>query len=278
MTLVETSVNYFNPPADGSKPYLRAPANVAPVGTPRRNWEPISYTIQAQNIRGQEASSEHKLDTTGFEFHRIPNRADINFDDEADIRERYYAECIENIRSITGASKVVIFDHTLRKSQSSTISVVDNRSPPIKLVHNNQTNESAKQHVYLYIPEPEVPTLLSNRFQILNLWRPIVNPAWQHPLALCDFRTVRPEDHAPFNIKYLNRDDEALAFKYSSEHKWKYLAGMTPEEFVLFKCFDSLQDQATAAFAPHTAIDDSTVPSDAPDRQSIEIYALVFYG
>ncbi|QRW25494.1 hypothetical protein RhiXN_07443 [Rhizoctonia solani] len=152
MTLVETSVKYFNPPADGSKPYLRAAANVAPVGTHRRNWEPISYTIQAQNIRGQEASSEHKLDTT-----------------------------------------------------------------PI-------------------------------------------------------------EDHAPFTIKYLNRDDEALAFKYSSEHKWKYLAGMTPEEFVLFKCFDSLQDQATAAFAPHTAIDDSTVPSDAPDRQSIEIYALVFYG
>ncbi|KAG8779253.1 hypothetical protein FRC12_024508 [Ceratobasidium sp. 428] len=52
---------------------------------------------------------------------------------------------------------------------------------------------------------------------------------------------------------------------------------MTPDEFVLIKCFDSKDDGSVATFTPHTAIEDPTTPSNAPDRQSIEIRALVFY-
>ncbi|CAE6384228.1 unnamed protein product [Rhizoctonia solani] len=254
MTSVETSINYFSPPTDGSKPYLWTAGNL-PNGALRRNWEPLPHNVQVQNIQGQESSLNYKLDTTGFEFHRIPNKANINFDDEANIRRKYYTECTDNIKSITRASRVLIFDHTLRKSRSpGSPEVTDNRPAPVKLVHVNQSNESAKQHVHLYLPESEVPTLLSKRFQIINLWRPVSNPASRCPLALCDFRSVRAENSVPFTLKYQNRDDEALVFS-----------------------FDSLQDKSVATFAPHTAIDDSTIPSDAPDRQSIEIYALVFY-
>ena len=279
MALVETAINYFTPPADGSKPYQWTTAN-HPGGGPMRNWEPTSHSVRVENVRGRENSGEFTLDDSGFEFHRIPNRAPISFDNDEEIRTKYYQESIDNIKNLTGASRVVIFDHTLRKPRpAGTPETPENRSP-VKLAHVDQTAESATRRVHLHLPESDVPALLSKRFQIINLWRPIENPAWQFPLALCDFRTVANQeggDFVPSTLKYLDRDGETLAVKFNPEHKWKYLAGMTPDEIVLIKCFDSTPNKSVATFTPHTAIDDPTTPPDAPHRQSIELRALVFY-
>ncbi|KAG8749473.1 hypothetical protein FRC12_013402 [Ceratobasidium sp. 428] len=57
-------------------------------------------------------------------------------------------------------------------------------------------------------------------------------------------------------LKCLDRDEETLAVKHNNAHKWKYLVGMTPDEFVLIKCFDSKKDGRVATFAPHTAIEE----------------------
>lgn len=275
MALVDTRINYFTPPADGSKPYIWTTVN-HPGGGPMRNWEPILHDVRVENVRGREKA--FTLDTSGFEFHNVPSREKISFDNEEEIKSKYYAESIENIKNLTGASRVVIFDHTIRKPRpAGTPETPENRSP-VKLAHVDQTAESATRRVHLHLPESDVPALLSKRFQIINLWRPIENPAWQFPLALCDFRTVANQeggDFVPSTLKYLDRDGETLAVKYNPQHQWKYVAGMTPDEIVLIKCFDSEKDVAT--FTPHTAIDDPTTPADAPDRQSIELRALVFY-
>ncbi|KDQ53904.1 hypothetical protein JAAARDRAFT_197012 [Jaapia argillacea MUCL 33604] len=50
---------------------------------------------------------------------------------------------------------------------------------------------------------------------------------------------------------------------------------MTPDEFVLIKCFDS--KEGVAAFVPHTGFEDPSTPPDAPLRESIELRTLVFY-
>jgi hypothetical protein len=51
---------------------------------------------------------------------------------------------------------------------------------------------------------------------------------------------------------------------------------MTPDEALLLKCFDSIQD-GRARFTAHTAFEDPTAPPDAPARESIEVRALVFF-
>jgi hypothetical protein len=51
---------------------------------------------------------------------------------------------------------------------------------------------------------------------------------------------------------------------------------MQPDEALLLKCFDSATD-GRARFAPHTAFEDPTAPSDALPRESIEIRTLVFH-
>ncbi|QRV98405.1 hypothetical protein RhiJN_26424 [Ceratobasidium sp. AG-Ba] len=291
--LVDVNVNYFLPPADGSKPYTWTTAD-HPGGGPMRNWEPASFGVQAENVRGHE--NEYTLDTAGFQFHNMPSKG-TDFDNEESIKKTYYEESIQNIRDITGASRVVIFDHTLRKPRPAGTPETPETRGPVQFVHvdqaspyrhnarihiiyfRSQSAEAAANRVHRHLPAEDVPDLLSKRYQIINLWRPIHNPAWQFPLALCDFRSVNDKipggDFIPSTLKYVDRDGETLGVKYSDTHRWKYLGGMTPDEFVLIKCFDSKPGVAT--FTPHTAIEDPTTPSDAPGRQSIELRTLVFY-
>ncbi|KAG8708585.1 hypothetical protein FRC09_001149 [Ceratobasidium sp. 395] len=277
-TLVETRINYFVPPADGSRAF-RWINSTYPGGGPRRNWEASDFAATVENVRGRERSPEFNLDVTGFEFHKSPTKVE-DFGNESLIKSKYYEECIQNLKDITGASRVVIFDHTIRRPRpEGTEDTPDNRGPAL-IAHVDQTPESAERRVRLHLLESDVPSLLSKRYQIINLWRSINNPAWQLPLALCDFRSVANEqggDFVPITLKYPDRDGETLGVKHNSQHKWKYLAGMTPDEFILIKCFDSKLDGSVATFTPHTAINDPTTPAGVPDRQSIEIRALVFY-
>ncbi|KAI6112232.1 hypothetical protein EDD16DRAFT_1603571 [Pisolithus croceorrhizus] len=56
-----------------------------------------------------------------------------------------------------------------------------------------------------------------------------------------------------------------------------YKSAMDPEDIILFKCSDSIQDGSVATFVAHTSFEDPKTPKDAPFRESIELRALVFY-
>lgn len=103
-------------------------------------------------------------------------------------------------------------------------------------MHVDQTVASATARVHRHLPADEVPKLLKGRFQIINLWRPISHPAFDFPLALCDFQSVDPKaDLVPTLMKYPDRDGETNNVKFSPEHRWKYVRGMKTDEAVLIK-------------------------------------------
>ncbi|KAB5591606.1 hypothetical protein CTheo_4954 [Ceratobasidium theobromae] len=68
MALIDTRINYFTPPTDGSKPYKW----IDEVDAPRLNWTPIEFDVQVKNVRGHE--SDFTLDKAGFEFHNAIRR------------------------------------------------------------------------------------------------------------------------------------------------------------------------------------------------------------
>ncbi|THU75153.1 hypothetical protein K435DRAFT_707591, partial [Dendrothele bispora CBS 962.96] len=84
-------------------------------------------------------------------------------------------------------------------------------------------------------------------------------------------------DLTPVALIYPDREGETMGVRYNTEHKWKYLKGMTPDEFVLIKCYDSKEDGSVSILTPHTAFEDPSTPPDASPRESIELRALVFY-
>lgn len=269
---VSATLSYFSPPKDGSRPYQYI--NSDPSNSqPRQNFDIVDHQVDIESIRGKE--NEYTLDTSGFQFSKRPAKHQ-SFASDEEIRNEYYPESIELIKELTGASRVVLFDHTIRRRRPGETEDTPDKRQPVPRVHVDQTKASAIARVHRHLPASDAPTLLERRFQIINLWRPIENPAYDWPLAFCDYRSVDPKnDFTPSTLKYPEYDGETMNVKFNPQHKWKYVRGMAPDELVLIKCFDS--KEGVAQFTPHTGFQDPTTSADAPLRQSIELRALVFY-
>ncbi|KAL0058001.1 hypothetical protein AAF712_015337 [Marasmius tenuissimus] len=271
--LVPASLFYYTPPTDGSKgrTYITQP----PEGIPQVNYEPVKHIMDIENVRGKQDA--YDLDGAGFLFAKYPAKHQAFVDDE-EIERDYYPESIDLLKELTGASKVVLFDHTIRRRREGESGMDPKKRTPVPRVHVDQTSQAAVNRVLRHLPEEEARERLKHRFQIINLWRPISHPALDWPLALCDYRTVDAKsDLVPVDLVYPDKVGETFGVQYNPKHKWKYLRGMTPEEVVLIKCYDSIEDGSVAVLTPHTAFEDSATPSGSPYRESIELRALVFY-
>lgn len=174
----------------------------------------------------------------------------------------------------TGATRVFIFDHTIRRQAK------DARAPsgptlrgPVQRVHIDQSYKASASRVPFHLPE-EAEHLLSHRFQIINLWRPI-KTIYKDPLGIADANSVPESDLVTVPLIYPNRNGETYAVKPNEAHRWYYLHGQTPEEPLLIKCFDTKLD-GRARRVPHTAFENKEYLESYP-RESIEVRALVFY-
>lgn len=274
MATVSAELVYFAPPLDGSHPFTNINAD-STTGLRPRNWKQEVHTVEIENVRGKE--SDYTLDTAGFQYVTKPSKHSAFIDDE-EIRGEYYPESIELLKDITGASHVVLFDHTVRRHRPGDAETDETKRQPVNQVHVDQTPESATARVHRHLPAGEAEKLVKKRFQIINLWRPISHPAIDHPLALCDYRTVDvKKDLVPVTLVYPDREGETFGVKFNPTHRWKYGKGMKPDEVVLIKCYDSAKDDNIAKFTPHTGFKDPSAPQGAPLRESIELRALVFY-
>ncbi len=251
------TLNYGVPPTDGERAAVDFTGSPDPVtGEFKKNFGSEERTAVIENIRGKEDSVS--LDTTGFQFYKQASKLSAEaFDDETIIKTQYYPESVDLIKKLTGASRVEIFDHSqsllsymlsLRVELTTLIfTALRRRRPgerqnqagkrqPVSQVHVDQTTPASIARVHRHLPAAEVPKLLENRFQIINLWRPIEHPAWDWPLALCDYRSVDVEkDVFPVSFVFADREGQTFGVTYNENHKWKYLRGMTPEELVLIK-------------------------------------------
>jgi len=268
------SLTYSVQPTDGTRPYTKINAD-AETGVRLTNLTRENKSVVIENLRGNEDSVT--LDTAGFQYYKHASKH-TSFTNDAEVEKEYYPESIELIKSLTGASRVVLFDHTIRRRRPGQFDDNAQKRQPVAQVHVDQTHASAVARVHRHLPPSDAPSLLEHRFQIINLWRPISHSALDWPLGLCDFRSVDTKDDVfPIALVYPDREGEILGVKYNPNHNWKYLHGMKPDEIVLIKCFDSVEDGSVALFTPHTGFQDPTTPEGTPLRESIELRALVFY-
>jgi hypothetical protein len=222
---------------------------------------------------GRQHATEFTLDDHGFRFVRHNTKV-REFLDEEELRQVYYPEMEALVKAESGASRVVIFDHTLRAADDEMREAHKIREP-VQRVHNDYTEWSAPQRVRDLLPD-EAEELLSRRFAIVQVWRPIRYPVESFPLAICDARSVLPEDFVISERRYPNRVGQTYAIKYNPRHRWYWFPRMRREEALVFKVYDSLTD-GRARWTAHTAFDDPTAPANARPRESIEIRTLAFF-
>lgn len=244
----------------------RAHACDPPPGEPENSADFESRAVAIQDLRPIAAGLS--LDREGFRAIDAPT-AVREFGDDEEVRRVYYREAAELVTRETGASRVVVFDHTIRRRHRDAV------RRPVYNTHVDFTRSSGPRRVRELL-HGDPGELMRHRHAIINLWRPIVGPLLDAPLALADAQTVADADFVATDLVYPDRTGEYYLLKYNPAHRWYYAPAMQPHEVLLLKNYDSAED-GRARFSPHGAFEDPGMPPDAPPRASIELRTLAFF-
>ncbi|KAK4057092.1 hypothetical protein OIO90_001992 [Microbotryomycetes sp. JL221] len=286
---VKADLSYYNGTKDGSKPWTKQypdpewKGKGLPTNAVFKEHHLPIFDLRPLVDAGREDLTT--TDVTGFQV--VPKRfskTHMQYDewnDENTIKTKYYNEVETLLKNVTGASKVIIFDHTIRKAEpvgQETLDTPDNRKP-VSFTHVDQTPASGTARVLRHAGQQEGERLLKGRAQLINVWRPLRGPVLDFPLAYADARTLNKKSLIPSDLLYEDRKGETLQVEFSDQHRWYYLSSMQPDEAVLLKCWENTVDGQGGNPTPHTAfVDERYFNQPGVElRQSIEIRALVFH-
>ncbi|ANW18125.1 CmcJ/NvfI family oxidoreductase [Streptomyces clavuligerus] len=273
------------------------------------NFRKVPHRTAVTDVRDGTVSPT--LDGMGFEMAVAPTRADQRalLEGSAPAVERYQRETEELLTGLTGADAVEFFDVTLRREHGDAPADPAHQSPHLR-VHVDQSPRSA----WARAVDTAGPGRRFSRFQIINVWRPLIEPVRNFPLALCDYRSLDPA--ADLVVTRLDfpawlKDRENYSVRHNPGHRWYHWGALSPDEALIFKCYDSAslglartghgpEDDGTAGdgtdaggraaagprrgglvdtagLSPHTAFFDEEGPTTGHLRISLEMRALIFH-
>ena len=265
---VQAPLNFLKPMTERLVSYQYDP----PPGVPQRNGEDEPHLVAISNAR--PLAPGLSLDAEGFALLSAPTGF-AAFGDPAAIRAAYYAEVEKLLLGATRARRVIAFDHNVRNADRALGGEAGIRGP-VPRAHNDFTARSGPERARAELEARGLdPALLDGRYGIVNLWRPIGRRVEKWPLALVDACTVAPDDWIECDLVYRDRVGETYALEFNPAQAWYYFPRLAPDEAILIKGYDS--DESVARFTAHSAFEDPDSPPHAPERESIEVRALVIY-
>ncbi len=215
------------------------------------------------------------LDREGFAL--VSHRSKVtDFSDPA-FHDLHKREIEDLIAKLTGADTAIVNSPgVLRFGEKSAESGKLNNSRPARFIHIDINDETAAQFAKASAPEGAK----IKRAAQYNVWRVLTPPPQDVPLAVCDARTLAPEDLIEADAIFDQEGQPdwsftALLIKSSPRHRWVWFPEMTPDEALVFITHDS--DPARPHHAPHSAFNNPLCPPDAPPRASIEMRAIAYW-
>lgn len=238
-------------------------------------------------VRDAGAQTDLGLHTSGFELIRRPTGITDFYDCDL-VMGTYYDECKTIAKELTGAHTTFTFDHIIRESGlqysaggtdgSQRQTSVESGGGYIGSVHMDYT-DNTKWDRYLALHGEQVPERAS-RVYALNFWRPLSSSVDDNPLAVCDARSVRAEDlqevvvygYGAENYSWHEIGIETYSVSASDQHRWFYYPGMTPDDVLVIKSFDS--EGVIGNASPHASF--AHPHPQGIQRRSIELRVLCF--
>jgi hypothetical protein len=277
------TLNYQEPPPEGKVTgrYINQPDKGDVVD------ESVAKPVLMHDARELEGAT---FESKGFELVSWPT-AVADFTDDDAIVKTYYDEMIKLIKDASGADRVLVFDHTVRKSTNTNLNASSGGSAaPVPRVHCDYTVDGAPRRLMQLAEEgifsrlrgrtltiEDVAELAKGRFAFINVWRSIsdTDPVLQSPLAVADESTVPDEDRFLYELRFPDRTGENYSLRHSSAHRWYYYPKMVKDECLVFKVYDKKEDGPRFVF--HTSFTEIGPAADRPPRESIEIRAVAFF-
>jgi len=222
-------------------------------------------------------AADSRLDREGFALVRHSS-AVADFADSEQVARMHPPEIADLIKSVTGADLVVVTGTgVLRFAERSAQSGALDNSRPARFAHVDISDVTAAQFSARSLPEGSAAPRRAAHY---NVWRALSPAPQDVPLALCDARSVSPQDLIAADAVF-DRDGvdvwsfEGLVVAHSPSHRWRWFRDLGRDEVIVFKTHDS--DPARAHCVPHVAFDDPGCPADAPPRASIEMRAIAYW-
>jgi hypothetical protein len=233
-------------------------------------------TIRVENVRDRRIAPS--LDREGFTL--VAHRSSVvDFRDPREISRTHNAEIERLLLQLCGADRVVVTaPGVLRFSESSPESGRLNNSRPARFIHIDVSDATAG--VFSERSRPKDTPRGVRRCVHFNVWRVLSPPPQDVPLAVCDARSLAPEDLVPADAVFDVPDRpewsfEGLLVRYNAAHHWCYFPNMTRDEALVFKTNDSEPGQSH--HVPHSAFNDPTCPPGVAPRTSIEMRAIAYW-
>jgi hypothetical protein len=267
--VVHAQIEFLRPTEGRAFTYGYEPAG----HVPRPTAQFVRHPVDIHNARKERPPLSLNQHGATLVKHRTSVR---DFYDDRRQIEVYYPEAEALIQAATGAGRVLVFDHNVRRGLS--IPLRPDRyaqGRPVLHAHTDFTEVSAVRRLHDQLGA-EAALLLRRRVIQINMWRPITGPLRDAPLAICDASSIAPHRLAPVDLLYPERRGEIYYLAYDPNQRWYYAPDMQPHEVWLLKNYDSAT-VGTARFAAHCAFDDPTPWSHVPARKSIEIRAFAIF-
>jgi hypothetical protein len=288
LPFVEAEINYVGD-MKGERPYV----DVSDFSRNRLALE--SHRVRIRDAR--PIQKQLSLDSEGFVLARHRTRL-TDLRDEATVNGAYLAEIQELVKSIAGASAVIVSEGPVVRFNSPK---EQNVVRPARFSHTDYTQRTGRMLLPTSydrtISDPErrkraTQDLIAasvaaagskrtyRRVLAIQTWRALSGPPQDVPLALCAASSVTADDivEADFVTGLPEHDGATLEFCLyhpSPKHQWFYFPRLEQDEVILFTGFDF--DAHAVGRVLHTAFDDPTCPPDAPPRASIEARTFAFF-
>ena len=265
---MRATIAYYDPPrrpAPGQRPdFTRLPLTGQPV--------------TVSNMRA--AGGGFCLDREGFTVAAAPTEV-RDFHDRDEVGRTYVAEARELVRSLTDCAATALLN--------SPVVRVSGRAGPRPagatftgdFAHADFSAAAAAAMLRCNLPSGEAEARLRGPgFAVFNVWRAFSGPPQDVPLALCDARSVAPQDKQYCEITMKSAAGDLLTWEnityyHNQAHRWWYCPDMTRDEAYVFRSYDSAPGHAEQV--PHSAFVNESCPASAPPRASVEVRVFAFY-
>jgi hypothetical protein len=240
------------------------------------------HAVTIRNGRPVQAS--FTLDVHGFEV-GDHSGAVVDVTDPAELEAVYVPEVCWFVQQRLGADQVLSRGWEVRRSVAPA---EHGAQPPAAGVHVDYAPDHVPGMVARAYARhfPDGPGF--RRAVVTSTWRVVSPPPQDWPLALCDFRTLAPEDGAPTTayfvdtlpadpfgpVEHLTPVGSSWRVRHNPAHEWWYFPGMHCGEVLLIKLGDT--DRTRAWAAPHAAFRDPSAVTAAP-RHSIEVRTFAYF-
>ena len=225
------------------------------------------------------AGGGFSLDREGFTLADAPTTV-RDFYDSDEVAGRYVTEARELVRILTGCTATALLNTPVVRVSGRLGSRPAGTTFTGDFAHADFSAPAAELMLRRTLPAGEAAERLRHRYSVFNVWRAFSGPPQDVPLALCDTRSVAPQDkqYCDITMKMATGDVltwENITYYHSEAHRWWYCPDMTRDEAYVFRSFDSAAGHAEQV--PHSAFVSESCPASAPPRASVEVRVFAFY-